>query len=136
MSSARHAEATSRPQAPGKVRLGERGSRRRARAFPRAGPGAWENIPRTVAERRSAIWAGRSFHVSPDGTERRCCRACQIGGNVEFVGTFWSLVPPLVAIVLALITVVSIYLGPETYRRGMTREEVRERETVRPEPAS
>ncbi len=104
MSSARHAEATSRPQAPGKVRLGERGSRRRARAFPRAGPGAWENIPRTVAERRSAIWAGRSFHVSPDGTERRCCRACQIGGNVEFVGTFWSLVPPLVAIVLALIT--------------------------------
>jgi len=39
-------------------------------------------------------------------------------------------------IVLALITVVSIYVGPETYRRGMTRERVREAEAVRPEPAS
>ena len=27
-----------------------------------------------------------------------------LGGLVEFVGTFWALVPPLVAIVLALIT--------------------------------
>jgi hypothetical protein len=38
-------------------------------------------------------------------------------------------------IVLALITVVSVYLGPEMYRRGYD-EEVREQEAVRPEPAS
>ena len=48
-------------------------------------------------------------------------------------GSYWAVA--VYMIVLSLITLVSVYLGPETYRRGMTREEVREEETVRPEPA-
>ena len=63
------------------------------------------------------------------------------GGIAPFVatallsstGAYWPVA--VYMIILALITVVSVYLGPETYRRDMTRQEVREGETVRPEPA-
>jgi membrane protein YdbS with pleckstrin-like domain len=64
------------------------------------------------------------------------------GGIAPFIATallsstssYWPIA--VYMIVLALITVVSVYLGPKTYRRGITREEVREQEAVRPEPAS
>jgi MFS transporter, MHS family, shikimate and dehydroshikimate transport protein len=49
-------------------------------------------------------------------------------------GTYWPIALYMMA--LALITIVAIYLGPETYRRPMSEEEVMEEETVGPQSTS
>ena len=51
-------------------------------------------------------------------------RAAATAALLASTGSYWAVA--VYMIVLSLITLVSVYLGPETYRRGMTREEVRE----------
>ena len=49
-------------------------------------------------------------------------------------GTYWPIALYMMA--LALLTIVAIYLGPKTYRRPMSEEEVMEEETVGPQSTS
>jgi MFS family permease len=64
------------------------------------------------------------------------------GGSAPFVATFllsrtgsyWPIA--VYMMVLALITIVAVYLGPETYRRPMSEEEVMQEERVGPRTTS